>query len=75
MLTITRPGERLALVGRLLDDATRVLQILDALNRVWPPTDKRVAARVEGLTVKPERLAERIEEALTEPTSSARCWC
>jgi hypothetical protein len=67
MLTITRPGERLALVGRLLDDATRVLQILYALNRVWPLTDKRVAARLEGLAVKPERPAERIEEALTEP--------
>jgi predicted nucleotidyltransferase len=67
MLTIARPGERLALVGRLLDDATRVLQIVYALNRVWPATDKRVAARVERLAVKPERLAERIEEALTEP--------
>lgn len=67
MLTITRPGERLALVGRLLDDASRVLQLLYALNRVWPPTDKRVAVRAEGLTVKPERLAERIEEALSEP--------
>jgi predicted nucleotidyltransferase len=66
MLTITRPGERLALVGRLLDDASRVLQLLYALNGVWPPTDKRVAVRAEGLAVKPERLAERIEEALTE---------
>ena len=67
MLTITRPGERLALVERMVDDAARVLQIVYALNRVWPPTAKRVAARVEGLPVKPERLAERIEEALTEP--------
>jgi predicted nucleotidyltransferase len=67
MLTIARPGERLALLGRLLDDATRVLQIVYALNRVWPPTDKRVGARVESLAAKPERLAERIEEALTEP--------
>ena len=51
----------------MVDDATRVLRIVYALNRVWPPTTKRVAARVEGLPVKPERLAERIEEALTEP--------
>lgn len=67
MLTLTRPGERLVLVERMVDDATRVLKIVYALNRVWPPTTKRVADRVEGLPVKPERLAERIEEALTEP--------
>jgi nucleotidyltransferase-like protein len=69
MLTITRPGERLVLVERMVDDATRVLQIVYALNRVWPPTTKRVADRAEGLPVKPARLAERIEEALTEPDS------
>ncbi len=67
LLTIARPGERLALVERLLDDAMRVLQIVYALNRVWEPTTKRVAVRVEPLDMKPERLAERIEEALTEP--------
>ena len=67
MLTITRPGERLVLVERMVDDATRVLRILYALNRVWLPTTKRVAARLEGLAVKPDRVAERIEEALTEP--------
>jgi hypothetical protein len=67
MLTLTRPGERLVLVERMVDDATRVLKIVYALNRVWPPTTKRVAVRVEGLPVKPDRLAERIEEALTEP--------
>ena len=67
LLTVTRPGERLALVERMVDDASRVLQIVYALNRVWPPTTKRVALRAEGLSVKPERLAERIEQALTEP--------
>jgi nucleotidyltransferase-like protein len=67
MLTITRPGERLALVERLLDDVLRVLRIVYALNRVWEPTTKRLAARVEELPVRPERLAERIEETLTEP--------
>jgi hypothetical protein len=67
LLTVTRPGERLALVERMVDDASRVLQIVYALNRVWPPTTKRVALRAEGLPVKPERLAERIEQALTEP--------
>jgi hypothetical protein len=66
-LTLARPGERLALVERLYDDATRVLRIVYALNRVWQPTSKRLAARVRALPVKPERLAERIDEALTEP--------
>jgi predicted nucleotidyltransferase len=67
ILTLARPGERLALVERLLDDAVRVLRIVYALNRVWEPTSKRLATRVRALSVRPERLAERIEEALTEP--------
>ncbi len=66
-LTLARPGERLALVEYLYNDAIRVLRIVYALNRVWQPTSKRLADRVRALPVKPERLAERIEEALTEP--------
>ena len=66
-LTLARPGERLALVEYLYNDALRVLRIVYALNRVWQPTSKRLADRVQGLAIKPERLAERIEEALTEP--------
>lgn len=66
-LTLLREGERLALLERMYDDATRVLKIVYALNRVWPPTTKRLASRLDELPVKPERLAERIEEALTEP--------
>ncbi len=65
-LTLARPGERLALVEYLYNDAVRVLRIVYALNRVWPPTSKRLAQRVQALPVKPDRLAERIEEALTE---------
>ena len=56
-----------ALVEWMLDAALRLLTIVYATNRVWEPTTKRLAARVEGLAVKPERLAERITEALTEP--------
>lgn len=67
LLTIVRPDERLSLIEWLFDGALRVLRIVYALNRVWEPTTKRLAARVEPLAVKPERLAERIEEALTEP--------
>jgi len=65
-LTVLRPGERLALVELIYDDAMRVLRIVYAINRVWPPTTKRLAARLEELPVKPERLAARIEQALTE---------
>jgi len=67
LLTIVRPDDRLALAEWLVDGATRVLTITYALNRVWRPTTKRLAARVAQLAVKPERLAERITEALTEP--------
>jgi hypothetical protein len=67
LLTITRPGERLAMLERMVDDASRVVRIVFALNRVWPPTLKRLAVRTADLPVKPERLAERIDEALTEP--------
>jgi hypothetical protein len=67
VLTLIRPGDRLALVEWMLDGAIRVLTIVYALNRVWRPTTKRLAARVAPLPIKPDRLAERIEEALTEP--------
>ena len=69
-LTLLRQGERLALVERMYDDAVRVLKIVYAMNRVWPPTTKRLADRLDELRVKPERLAERIEEALTEPDAA-----
>jgi hypothetical protein len=67
MLTLARPGDRLQLVEWLLDACLRVLQIVYALNRFWPPTTKRLGERVQELPVKPERMAERIEEVLTEP--------
>jgi len=67
LLTLVRPDERLSMLERMIDDAIRVTRIVFALNRVWQPTTKRLAARVEPLAIKPDRLAERIEEALTEP--------
>jgi len=67
LLTIIRPGERLALVERMVDDASRVVRIVFAVNRVWQPTLKRLADRASTLAHKPDRLAERIEDALTEP--------
>jgi hypothetical protein len=67
LLTLLRPGERLALFEWMVDDASRVVRIVFALNRVWQPTLKRLSDRVAALPHKPERLVERIEEALTEP--------
>lgn len=67
MLTLLRPGDRLALTEWLRDDAERVLRILHALNRAWEPGWKRLPARAAALAAKPDRLVERIEEALLEP--------
>jgi len=51
----------------MVDDASRVVRIVFAVNRVWQPTHKRLADRAATLVHRPERLAQRIEEALTEP--------
>src|SRR3954468_9492349 len=67
ILTVVRPGERLALLEWMVDDAARVVRIVFALNRAWQPTLKRVAGRADALAQKPERFADRLEEALTEP--------
>lgn len=64
LLTIVRPGDRLQLTEWLVDAANRTHAIVYALNRTWQPTTKRLAARLESLAIKPERMAERIEEAL-----------
>lgn len=61
-----RPGGRLALAAMLADDLENVLRIVFALNRVWEPSWKRLPQLVAPLAVKPERLAERIDEALAE---------
>jgi hypothetical protein len=67
ILTIAREDTALARMEWLVESAGRVLQIVFALNRIHLPTSKRLAARVEQLEIKPNRLAERIEEALAEP--------
>src|SRR5262249_39119940 len=43
LLTLIRPGERLALAEWLVDGAGRVLSITYALNRCWEPSSKRLA--------------------------------
>jgi predicted nucleotidyltransferase len=61
-----RPGGRLSLAAMLADDLQNVLRIVFALNRVWEPSWKRLPQLVAPLAVKPERLAERIDEAVAE---------
>lgn len=66
LLTLVRPGERLALLEWMIDDAVQVVRIVSAVNRVWTPTLKRLADRSATWARKPEGLADRIDEALTE---------
>jgi predicted nucleotidyltransferase len=61
-----RPGGRLALAAMLADDLQNVLRIVFALNRVWEPSWKRLPQLVAPLAIKPDRLAERIDEAVAE---------
>jgi len=67
LLTVIRPDCSLVRMEWLVDSAQRTLAIVYALNRAHESTAKRLAARVEPLAIKPDRLAERIEEALAEP--------
>ena len=61
---LLRAGCRLELTKRLVDDLDNVLRIVFALNRAWQPGWKRLPEIVAPLAVKPDRLAERIDEAL-----------
>lgn len=61
-----RPGGRLARTAMLADDLQNVLRIVFALNRVWEPSWKRLPQLVAPLAVKPDRLAERIDEVLAK---------
>jgi len=62
--SVQRPGDALALAGKAIDYAEDILRIVFALNREWEPAWKRLASRLEPLERKPERLAERIDEAV-----------
>lgn len=62
--TTLRAGDSLVLAQRLVADAEAILRVVFAVNGEWPPGWKRLAARVEPLAVKPERLAERIDAAI-----------
>ena len=62
--SLLRPGDSLMLAERIVDDAQRLLQVVFAVNETWEPGWKRLPARLESLAIKPERLAERIDEAI-----------
>jgi len=64
LLTLVRDDVALARMEWLVEAAQRVLAIVFALNRQHAPTAKRLSARVAPLAIKPDRLAERIEESL-----------
>jgi predicted nucleotidyltransferase len=66
LLTLVRGDVALARMEWLVESAQRVLAIVFAVNRLPAPTAKRLSARVEPLAIKPDRLAERIEESLAE---------
>jgi predicted nucleotidyltransferase len=66
LLTLVRDDVALARMEWLVESAQRVLAIVFALNRQHAPTAKRLSARVAPLAIKPDRLAERIEESLAE---------
>jgi hypothetical protein len=70
LLTLTREGDRFTMIERMVDDTQRVMKMLWAINRKWPPTNKRLAQRESELAVKPDRLAARIEEAFAEPNQT-----
>jgi predicted nucleotidyltransferase len=70
ILSIARADTGLARAEWLVDSAQRVLAIVFALNRERQPTAKRLATNVAALAVKPERVAERIEQVLDETDPS-----
>lgn len=74
VLTLARDGDRVALHEWLIDAGAGVLTIVFAINGVWQPTTKRLSARLAPLTVKPDRLAERLTRmlAISDPRDALR---
>jgi len=62
--TNLRAGDALVLAQALVAAAEGILRVVFALNEEWEPGWKRLAARLEPLSVKPDRLAERIDTAI-----------
>lgn len=64
---LIRRNEILGLHERLVRDVHNVLRILFAINRQWEPDWKWVRAATGELSIKPDRLAERINAIFTTP--------
>lgn len=62
--SVERPGDAPALAAKVIEYAEDLLRIVFALNREWEPGWKRLAARLEPLPRKPDRLAERVDAAV-----------
>lgn len=62
---LIRRGEFLGLFERLVRDVHNCLRMLFALNRQWEPEWKWLRSATSSLTIKPERLVERINEVFT----------
>lgn len=64
---LIRRGEQLALLERLYQDTRNMLRILFAINHQWEPDWKWLRGELPRLTIKPERLLERIDAIFLEP--------
>ena len=59
-----RAGDTFVLTKRLVEEAENVMRIVFALNRTWEPGWKRVSLVLERLEQKPDRIVERLDDAL-----------
>lgn len=67
--------ERLRLHAILARELHNALRILFALNRQWEPEWKWIAPLTSSLTIKPERLAERINAIFSSPPEQSLRLC
>jgi hypothetical protein len=67
--------ERLRLHGILVRELHNALRVLFAINRQWEPEWKWIAHITGGLAIKPERLAERINEVFSSPPEQSLRLC
>jgi hypothetical protein len=67
--------ERLKLYAVLARELQNALRILFAINRQWEPDWKWIAQVTDMLAIKPERLAERINEVFSSPPEQSLRLC
>src|SRR6185437_12771016 len=59
--------ERLRLHGILVRELHNALRVLFAINRQWEPEWKWIAHTTANLSIKPDNLAERINQVFSSP--------